>query len=107
MSPSPIGLAITRNTTHYSFAWTDTLNVNGAIIDWYCLQIQNPDTTYSQPCLYNSTYPTSPVTIANSDLMSIYGYLPGDFIIARVNQKRQSTASVIYTPSGYNEDITG
>ena len=39
MSPSPIGLDITRNTTHYSFTWTDTVTVSGAIIDWYCLQI--------------------------------------------------------------------
>jgi len=77
VSPSPIGLVISRNTTHYSITWTDTVTVNGAIIDWYCLQIQNADTTYTQPCIYNNTYPASPVTIANSAMIDIYGYAPG------------------------------
>jgi hypothetical protein len=28
-------------------------------------------------------------------------------VTARVNQKRQNSATIRYTPSGYNEDITG
>jgi hypothetical protein len=40
-------------------------------------------------------------------MIDVYGYAPGNFVTARVNQKRQSTTSIIYTPSGYNEDISG
>ncbi len=40
-------------------------------------------------------------------MIDIYGYTPGSYITARVNQKRQNTASILYTPSGYNEEITG
>ena len=83
------------------------MTVTGAIINWYCLQIQNADTTYDKPCIFNSTYPANPVTVPNSVMIDVYGYAPGSFVTARVNQKRQDSPPITYTPSGYNEDITG
>jgi len=87
-SPSPIGLSIGANTTHYIFSWNDTAQINGAIISWYCLEIKTATSdSYVQPCVYNSTYPAAGTVVAvpTPTIVQVYGYAPGALLTARLS----------------------
>lgn len=103
---SPLGLAISRTTTEYSFTWTDAETQFPLTIEWYCLQIKPNSGVYGAACQYQGTYPASPVLVPITTLLTTYGYQPGSFPTARITQKALNAGTVTYTTSNPLEEIS-